>query len=420
MKQTLRIITVLILLACTFAPAGAQENGLPGDDKFAKMSIQELTDLCNKYDSEYDDFHLKAAARRLMVAAIEKGDELAEGNANYYLGTSELFSGDREKGLRYLWKAKNLSDITKNDTLASSTFNGIGIYENMVGSYYLARWYYLEALGRARRANYHEQLGIILANLSELSIKLRDRTGMDFAKECFEIGQKKHVNSMMYDGATNMAVGYYFLKDYKKAEEWVDKALAVKIEENITTPIAYANKAEMLARRGQHEEALKYANMAIASSKRQEQGSPLSYAALADAYFYQGNYAKALEALDTASKLTNDKAIYVTQKDINLLYAKVYAGMKNYQKAFEYEKKAHDAFTMTVYTGRERVLEECRIMLVMLQKDQQKMAQRAIMEQHKHIVIAEIAVGVMFILLCIACTIAFIFYRKNKKLTKKA
>jgi hypothetical protein len=59
-------------------------------------------------------------------------------------------------------------------------------------------------------------------------------------------------------------------------------------------------------------------------------------------------------------------------------------------------------------------------MMIMLQKDQQEMAQRAIKEQHNHIVIAEIAVAVMFVFLCIISFITFKLYKKNKKLEKAA
>ena len=159
----------------------------------------------------------------------------------------------------------------------------------------------------------------------------------------------------------------------------------------------------------------------MASAKRVSVSRiPLAFRSIAEAYFYQGNYPKALTALDSAYAYAKNNAIYITKKDINLEYAKVYAGMKNYQKAYEYEKLAHEEFMNTEYQKRTHILEECRIMLIMLQKDQQKMAQRAIKEQHKHIVIAEIAVAVMFVFLCIISFITFKLYKKNKKLEKAA
>lgn len=421
-KQTLRIIYIMIIMLCTLTTIKAQNKTyIPGDKEFANKSINDLIEICNKYNREYDDLHLKAVARKLIIASKDQKNETGEGYANYFLGIADLFSGNRERGLRYLWKAKHCADVVKNDTLASYIFNALGIYENKAGSNYLSRWYYREGLSRARRAQCYEQFGIIMANLSELSIQLRDTSGIRFAEECYQMGVKRNIKFMMYNGATYKAVSDFFQKKYKSAEEWLDKALAINIKENTTTPITLAYKAELLARRKQFDEAIKYADKALASAKRVSVSRiPLAFRSIAETYFYQGEYTKALTALDSAYAYAKNNAIYTTKEDINLVYAKVYAGMKNYQKAYEYEKLAHDEFMNTEYQRRTHILEECRIMMIMLQKDQQEMAQRAIKEQHNHIVIAEIAVAVMFVFLCIISFITFKLYKKNKKLEKAA
>ena len=101
MKQTLRIIYIMIIMLCTLTTIKAQNKTyIPGDKEFANKSIHDLIEICNKYNREYDDLHLKAVARRLIIASKNQKNETGEGYANFFLGIADLFSGNREKGLR--------------------------------------------------------------------------------------------------------------------------------------------------------------------------------------------------------------------------------------------------------------------------------------------------------------------------------
>ena len=173
------------------------------------------------FKSAYDNALLYYDAVRNDTTTVDYG------YANFYLGASEVFIGDSNKGAYYLNIARHVGEQTDNDSLVGLALNCLGIYEAKVNyNYYLAQHYLLSSL------DYPGIKGSVYSNLAQIARLQRDTTGMTYARKCYEYGIENHDSYYIYSGLISLAEFEIQKELYDQADSTLNKARKVAACEN--------------------------------------------------------------------------------------------------------------------------------------------------------------------------------------------
>ncbi len=370
-------------------------------------TIEELRLNCSSAMERRDFKTVRKMAKEMYDLTLLDSKSDAHGNACFYLGASELFVADSEKGADLLRKALEISEINHNDSLTGKVYNCLGIYEAKVNAnYYLAQQYFLRSL------EYPDMNGSVYSNLAQLARLQKDTTGMEYARKCYQYGIDNKEPYYVYSGLISMAEFQIQMEDYSLAEATLQKAR----KEADTQHYADRSRLDFL-----HAVILSHLNKTHESNEillslhdSIQANYPIYLAELqyviGKNYEKQGDLLTSNEWLEKAIKSGKDNS---SSDYIGWIYRQLsdnYHAIGDETTALKYMSKAFDFQENASKSERERMIKERDLTDKMMKRDKEIAIAKQKMQTHK---VAMVAFA--FISLCLLIIIYYVMRSMRKR-----
>lgn len=365
MRKSITILRValLALSACfSFLINGANEN------------IELLRSRCSKALESRNFKKAKEEARKYYAATEEDTTGKDFGYANFYLGASEIFTGDGNNGGKHLRKALEIGESLGNDSLTGLALNSLGIYEaNVNSNYYIGQHYLLRSI------DYPGMRATAYRNLAQIARLQRDTAGMQYARSCYEEGVRNKDTFYIYNGLITIAELQIFQGKYNEAMSSLSEAGHVASSgfrgDTIRMPFL---RAVVLS----HQNHTRASNEILFSLHDSiEKKAPIDLAELelviGKNYQKEGNYKLSNEWLERAMK-SSEK--FSSNDYINLIYTLLSDNSRklgDYEKALNYMTLAWEAESAKAKSELTRMAKERELTIEIINKENA----RAIAEQ---------------------------------------
>lgn len=274
-----------------------------------------------------------------------------------------------------LRRAIEIGNKVNNDTILSTAYNSLGIYEaSVTRNLYLAQRYFFKSRQHARDGKYSRIERSIGSNLAELAIELNDTSGIKYAQECYDYGVEAGMPRFEYSGALNLAELYKIKGDYDLADRYatISMSLAHEYGYHDIGQINLISSVIALGR-GNAERAAEYALKAIAALKEENTISlPKAYLMLAKAYTAQGKHTDSLTQLKMGEEAARRYSSFTSVAEIYELMADNYEAIGQNETALKYLRLAKDSTDSHYHTDRKRMDQE-RSLILDLEENENKM-----------------------------------------------
>ncbi|MCC8113269.1 MAG: helix-turn-helix domain-containing protein [Bacteroidales bacterium] len=166
---------------------------------------------------------LEKASEEFLKEAILSNDESQISSASFYRGIGQLYhSYDRANARTSLLKSYQSALNCKSDSLAALSLNSLGLLEGFFeGDYSLGQTYMLNALERARSADFRRLEASICGNLSEMAMLQNDTTGLEWAQRAYEIAKADQNSHTLINSTYCMAAHYHLRGNETEALQYL-------------------------------------------------------------------------------------------------------------------------------------------------------------------------------------------------------
>jgi signal transduction histidine kinase len=232
----------------------------------------------------------------------------------------------------------------KDVDLKLNLLSNICVAHGIIGEYHDSIHNAYQALELADKHGLPERRMDPLQNLGAAYEKMGEpQKAMKYWLETLDLSRKYKSVRREFESLGNISLAYVQLKEYKKALSYAFDALKLRKkhlpEESLG--ISYNNIGFVYENAGDMENALKYYKMGEQWYQKLRRNSALAHCYLnqASLYLKMGDLSKSLIKLNEASEIENALIVMQNNSQITAMYAKVYAALGDYQKAFEYSEK---------------------------------------------------------------------------------
>ncbi|MDE5796186.1 MAG: helix-turn-helix transcriptional regulator [Muribaculaceae bacterium] len=337
---------------------------------------------------ERRDFHsTRSHASCLRTISQREGNDYYLGYADYYLGSAEMFLGASPKAGELLNEAYKLAKNLDNDTLTGNVLNCLAIYEGNVNSnYYLAQHYLMQC------KDYPGMEGSAYSNLAQVARLQRDTSGIEYARRCYDYGLRTGERHYLYSGLKSLAEFSILREEYEQARKYLAQAydIADKYGYHDRDTLDFL-EALILSYEGHTKESTE---ILLRIKPKIESDFPIYVPEL---YMVLGKNAEKEHRYNDAISLLAagiEKAQSASSNDyLPQLYkitAQNYEYLGDYRLAASYMTKALEAAENFGRTERKRMMNERRLMLEAVHKEQERTLaeQKARESRHLNIVLA--------------------------------
>ena len=406
-RHVVRLMLAVCGLMCSVHAAGSGD--VPPD---------VLRRQCAESYNNLDYTRAKITAAKLLDVASRRGDRLNMGYANMYIGAADLFTGRLKQAMPRLDKAMDLGRETGDDTLMALACNVAGIYEISANlNAYTAQHYFLESLGYSKKARFDGLLGSIYGNLASVSLMQGDTTGINYARECYNLGKKGGQPRNVFVGANHLAAIYHYMKRDSLALKYVKEALDIQTDKGYTdVSNLYVLYSSILEKRGDYAKAEAYARRAVdAAMKHLPPSLPDCYLQYARVMAARRMYAESNRTLEKAVAAAESSNVFTAIVDIYELMADNYEAMGDMKKALEYVRMAKDSAAVADKKDKERLVNERKLVLDITKKEQEAALGRQRLESQRKL---NIALSVAVAMLAVMLVMAYLNARNKNRLYK--
>ncbi|MDE5877101.1 MAG: helix-turn-helix domain-containing protein [Muribaculaceae bacterium] len=350
----------------------------------------------------------------LIAAGEREHNKRVLGYGYGYLGSAQLMIGETNQASENLHRAIEIGETINNDTILSTAYNSLGIYEaSVTRNLYLAQRYFYKSRQHARDGKYSRIERSIGSNLAELAIELNDTSGLQYAQECYDYGVEADLPRFEYSGALNLAELYKIKGDYDLADRYATIAMSLAQQYgyedigqiNLIFSIIAMGKGDAL---GTAEYALK----AIEALKNTI-SLPKAYLMLAKAYRAQGKYTDSLAQLKLGEEAAREYFSFGSIAEIYELMADNYESLGKSDDALKYLRLAKDLTDSHYRTDRKRMDQE-RSLILDLEEKENKMKIQSVKVQSQSRLIISLSLGIL--LLIVLLVIVVVNQHKKRKL----
>ncbi|MDE6669156.1 MAG: helix-turn-helix domain-containing protein [Muribaculaceae bacterium] len=356
------VILYIIMLTSLTAFATQRQDTLPNDQAY-------LLKLCSEA-MERRDFHsTRSHASCLRTISQREGNDYYLGYADYYLGSAEMFLGASPKAGELLNEAYRLAKHLGNDTLTGNVLNCLAIYEGNVNSnYYLAQHYLMQC------KDYPGMEGSAYSNLAQVARLQRDTSGIEYARRCYDYGLRTGERHYLYSGLKSLAEFSILREEYEQARKYLAQAydIADKYGYHDRDTLDFL-EALILSYEGHTTESTE---ILLRIKPKIESDFPIYVPEL---YMVLGKNAEKEHRYNDAISLLAagiEKAQSASSNDyLPQLYkitAQNYEYLRDYRLAASYMTKALEAAENFGRTERKRMMNERRLMLEAVHKEQER------------------------------------------------
>ncbi|MGL5273734.1 MAG: AraC family transcriptional regulator, partial [Phocaeicola sp.] len=208
MKQKLLL---LLLIAFTFGNIVAQKRSMQLEKELETLKRdpengETLNYLCQYYLSQGD------YSKTITYAGYMKGVGDKVNNPTLilysyiYLGEAQRRSGREKSGYKNLQLALDMATQLKNDSALCQVYGSLGLYSAHIERdfFHAIRWLF-KGVVLAQHHSYTALRGELLGKLASVYYLKRDKAGLTYAEECYEIGHSLNKPALIYEGAVQCA-----------------------------------------------------------------------------------------------------------------------------------------------------------------------------------------------------------------------
>lgn len=185
------------------------------------------------------------------------------------------------------------------------------------------------------------------------------KKALSYCNQATAILKAKGDSIILADCYNTLGIVYCNAEEYVEAEHYFKLALSMNRKFGNETAIA-ANLNNLSLYKGDLQEKIKYINEAIAINTKLSKLWSLgeNYNNKGRQYFFAGKHKEALDTLEIAKKYAEQVGSKELLCDNYEYYSMVYSALKNYQKAYEYQKKREALSNELQSAEKLRVIEE--------------------------------------------------------------
>ena len=406
----LPLIMTLISMAAFAETLSAKDH----KQKAGEALIQECKALSDKFDYA----GLSGKAESVIAAGERERNVRISGYGYVYLGGSQLMLKEASAAADNLRKAIEIGEKIGNDTILSTAYNSLGIYEaSVTRNLFLAQRYFYKSRQHAVEAKYSRIERSIGSNLAELAIELNDTSGIKYARECYNYGVEASLPRFEYSGAINLAELYKIKGDYELADRYAIIALNLAVA-NEYHDLGQINllMSVIAFSKGDDKGAQDYAVKAIERLKEENTiALPKAYLMLARACKSQGRYADSLIQLKLGEDAARKYSSFVSIGEIYELMSENYDSLGQKDNALKYLRMAKDSTESYYRTDRKRMEQERSLILDLEDKDNKMKIQNVKVKLQSRFILS-LSAGLL--LLIILLVIVVVNHHKQRRLYK--
>lgn len=354
--------------------------------------------------------------KRLFDIGYTEGDyDRAAIYSHICLGQAYMMTGNVKEAYSHLGQAQLIGETNKNDSALCSIYNGLGLYcSNVKKDYYRSLAYFFKGIEAAKRSRYDRLYSILLTNIAGIYYLEADTTGLKYALECYQLGQKRQDTYLIYSGATNTAYMYYLKGDYQQAIRYLKEAETVMLggdyhdQSNV-----YNLYGHIMRHLGRLDEATRYYRKSLAKKGQSNVSSAINaYQGYAEVLMERRQYAAAINMLLTGLTLSYHQGSTVYRSDLLRSLAQCYEASDKPTEALRYYKLFQRETDSLFNAEKERAVEEIRAKYdIERQENLIKQNQLELQEKENKMFLL-VACLVCFAI--VAALLYYLYYRKNK------
>jgi two-component system, NtrC family, sensor kinase len=287
------------------------------------------------------------------------GDKPGLAAALNNLGLIEGDNGHFVEGLEALNHSLALFRQIGNQEAIGSVLNYIGINYQNQGNYEKAIEYCLQSLQIRQKLQDHPGIAFSLINMGNMYLTAdKLQQALEYYKQSLEVGQDKKLPSISYS-LHQVGITYMRLGQYQEALSYLKQLL----ELNPTNTAALTSIGNVYFHMKEYETSLQYLLKSLALlEKHQADKYDYTYVltTLSKVNAAQKHYTKALTYAQQSFKFAQQIGARNESKDAAQALSEIYAGLGDYNKAYEYQRlfiALKDSITSQDYSRRLAVLE---------------------------------------------------------------
>lgn len=423
----------VILLILAILPLFNVRDGLcsPAADALSRPTMEEMHaatrgdgDSLRNYlywvMQQYDYYATLDYSQQLYKLGKKYGDEKNVVYGASIAGNSYVFLRDGDSAYVYLREAISVGERIDFQWGLASAYNGMGIYLLNFGDsdYYDALQYFSKSIEAARKGDNEQTYTVALCNIATVYFLRGDGDGgLPYAQESYSLGLELDDEYLTFTGSHMLASMYYLKGDYDEALEVMavteklitsgDETSALKAVKVFTL---YGN---ILAAKEDYRKAEYYFDKALALEK-DLYGDHLDYTYLSygDYFLQRGRYPEALRmflaGIELAAEMENK--VYLNQ-----YYRKTsecYEKMGYYAQSLQFYKSYYELSRNIFSAEKERSVSEMRVQYEVEKKEAEIARNHLQLLQQKR---KAQVYGLVVAMIVLAMGAGFFYYyRKNK------
>lgn len=338
------LISIASLMICLLIHFRSQAENSKIDSLLALVSQsegQELTDIYLRLAKEYIYVTpvktIEYAERALSRVEESEQEEICY--ANLLIGSGYIYTGQFQKGEKYITKGLALAREIENDKYISLGLGSLAAYHMNTGNYDKALELLKKTLQKAKDAGLKDAEARAKFNIGSILTNLGDRAGglryMTEALNHFESTNNVTIVSRILN---NIAVNYHAWKDYDLALRYYRKTLR-NYERNgdiLGKVVVLNNIGEIYKDKGQYEMALAYYNQIFDLAKTNDVSEfyqAVGWVGLAETYLRTGEIDLAKKYAEQARRIFQQAQMQEGIINANLILSEVNLNEGNLRQA---------------------------------------------------------------------------------------
>ncbi|MDE6370897.1 MAG: helix-turn-helix domain-containing protein [Duncaniella sp.] len=281
------------------------------------------------------------------------------------IGYAAALTGQQELAYRSLTRAQAIAQSVNDHDALASVFNGLALYETTFSADpYAAISYYYQGLEHAKAAGNTSRYAMLLGNLSQIYIARSDLSGMEYARQAYELAKRHGYQVPLYYASLGLA--QYYTLDGRLDPAWdalqEARHLAALQGRNDALELDLL-EAYYRSTTGQPEQAVE-----ICTSTLNDTTKTLTVfdriqllTALGEAQMSMGQPNKALHSVHQAMSLSKESGVMFQWPTLLKLMASTLSATGDYPSAVDYLEKYAQYNDSVQRIDRERALIEARI-----------------------------------------------------------
>lgn len=328
---------------------------------------------------------------------------------------TQMMSGREKAARKNLDKALEMATKEKNDSLLCIVYGTMGEYAaNIDADYYQAIRYIYKGIELAQQNRYRQQYGLLLSQLANTYYLKRDKSGLKYALESYELGCELNDTFLIYSGAIQSAYMYFLNKQHTQSMAYAQESETLMKQNGFNDQAHTFNLlGQLLYEQSNYPQAIEYYQKAM-KDKQASQTSSVVYAHLgyARVLMKQQKYAEAITSLKQGIAISQARTNAVHRNELYETLSLCYERLHQYQNAlnaYKYFRLANDSLFSE---DKERDLNEIRYQYDSERhKNQIKQSKLEMLEKEQRLQQLSFILAIIVIVLIL---LYYLYSRKNK------